>query len=45
MLRPFGGEVDTHYILGMAKTEEGVKIILDIDRILSAEELGALTSD
>ncbi|MFH1138769.1 MAG: chemotaxis protein CheW [Pseudomonadota bacterium] len=37
----FGARVDTGYILGMAKTEGGVKILLDIDQVLSAEELGA----
>jgi purine-binding chemotaxis protein CheW len=31
----FGGTVDTDYILGMAKMEEGVKILLDIDSVLS----------
>lgn len=35
----FGTKVDTTYILGIAKTEGGVKILLDIDRILSTEEL------
>jgi len=31
----FGTEVDTDYILGMAKAGGGVKILLDIDRVLS----------
>ena len=31
----FGTSLDTRYILGMAKMEEGVKILLDIDKILS----------
>ena len=35
----FGTKVDTTYILGIAKTESGVKILLDIDRILTTEEL------
>lgn len=34
----FGTNVDTEYILGIAKTGDGVKILLDIDKILSAEE-------
>ncbi|MFN3535421.1 MAG: chemotaxis protein CheW [Desulfatiglandales bacterium] len=34
----FGTDVDTDYILGIAKTGDGVKILLDIDKILSAEE-------
>ena len=40
----FGTRLDTDYILGMAKTDGGVKILLDIDRVLSAEELGAVES-
>lgn len=31
----FGATMDTDYILGMAKMEGGVKILLDIDRVLS----------
>lgn len=38
----FGAEVDTEYLLGMAKTQGGVKILLDIDRVLSAAEIGGL---
>ncbi|MBF0496474.1 MAG: purine-binding chemotaxis protein CheW [Deltaproteobacteria bacterium] len=34
----FGAHVNTEYILGMAKTESGVKILLDIDRVLGEEE-------
>ncbi len=37
-----GTQVDTHFILGMAKTEDAVKILLDIDQVLSAEEMSAL---
>ena len=37
----FGTRLNTEYILGMAKTGEGIKILLDIDKILSAEELQA----
>lgn len=36
----FGAAVDTAYILGMAKTETGVKVLLNIDQVLSAKELG-----
>ena len=36
----FGARIDTGYILGIAKTEDGVKILLDIDQVLSARELG-----
>jgi purine-binding chemotaxis protein CheW len=38
----FGAAINTGFILGMAKTEGGVKILLNIDQVLSAEELGAL---
>jgi len=38
----FGIKLDTEYILGMAKMEGGVKILLDIDRVLHAEEIAAL---
>lgn len=35
----FGAKLNTDYILGMAKIDESVKILLDIDRVLTAEEL------
>ena len=38
----FGAKLDTDYILGMAKTEDGVKILLNIDNVLSHEELTQL---
>lgn len=38
----FGTKLQTDYILGMAKMEGSVKILLDIDRVLSAEELDRL---
>ncbi len=38
----FGTRVETSFILGMAKTEDSVKILLDIDRIMSEEEMDAL---
>jgi len=38
----FGTKLNTEYILGMAKIEGGVKILLDIDRVLSNEEVAAL---
>ncbi len=38
----FGSNLDIDYILGMAKMEGGVKILLDIDRVLSAQEIKAL---
>ena len=38
----FGAAVDTDFILGMGKIGEAVKILLDIDRVLSAQELTEL---
>jgi purine-binding chemotaxis protein CheW len=35
----FGTRLNTNYILGMAKMEGGVKILLDINRVLKAEEV------
>lgn len=37
----FGTKLNTEYILGMAKAGGSIKILLDIDRILSIEELHA----
>ena len=38
----FGQGVDTPYLLGMAKSKDKVKILLDINEILSANELTGL---
>ena len=38
----FGAKLNTDYILGMAKIDGGVKILIDIDRIMSAAEIGPL---
>ncbi len=38
----FGTKLNIDYILGMAKMEGGVKILLDIDRVLSDQEIAAL---
>lgn len=38
----FGAAMDTECILGMAKTGGGIKILLDIDRVLNSEELAFL---
>ncbi|HUP03765.1 MAG TPA: chemotaxis protein CheW [Bryobacteraceae bacterium] len=40
----FGQEVSSRYLLGMAKSKGKVKILLDIDRVLSAQEIGDLSS-
>jgi purine-binding chemotaxis protein CheW len=38
----FGTELDTEYILGMAKLEGAVKILLNIDKVLSPKEIEGL---
>lgn len=38
----FGTKLNTEYILGMAKSAGGIKILLDIDKVLSAEEISGL---
>ncbi len=38
----FGTRVNTDYILGMAKTGGCVKILLDIDKVLSSQEISSL---
>ncbi len=38
----FGTSLNTDFILGMAKMEGGVKILLDIDEVLSTEEIAVL---
>jgi purine-binding chemotaxis protein CheW len=40
----FGASVDTEYILGLAKKDGGVKILLDINRVLSEGELNGISS-
>ena len=35
----------TDYIVGMAKTDDGVKILMDIDKVLSGTEASALMLD
>ena len=38
----FGTKLNTEYILGMAKMEGSVKILLDIGRVLTGEEIAVL---
>jgi purine-binding chemotaxis protein CheW len=38
----FGTKLSTDYILGMAKIGKGVKILLDIDKVLGADEISLL---
>ena len=40
----FGAKLNTDYILGMAKMEGSVKILLDIDRVLSEGEIAMMES-
>ncbi len=35
----FGTNLNTEYILGMAKMDGGVKILLDIDKVLNSDEM------
>jgi len=39
----FGAKLNTDYILGIAKMEGGVKILLDIDQVLNSDELSLLS--
>lgn len=39
----FGNRVRTDFILGMGKVEEKIVILLDIDAVLSPEELGVIS--
>ncbi len=38
----FGARLDTDYILGMAKVNGGIKILLDIDKVLEVDEIQML---
>jgi len=38
----FGSRLQTDYILGLAKAAGGIKILLDIDRVLRAEEIESM---
>ena len=38
----FGAKLNTDYILGMAKVDGRVKILLNIDKVLSADEMDGL---
>lgn len=38
----FGADVDTGYILGLGKSEGRVKILLDIDKVLSTQDFSEL---
>ncbi len=40
----FGGSVDTDFILGMGKIGESVKILLDIEKVLAADDIAGLAS-
>lgn len=38
----FGGDDSAEYLLGLAKTEQSVKLLLDIDRVLAADDAAEL---
>ncbi|MBF0201529.1 MAG: purine-binding chemotaxis protein CheW [Desulfamplus sp.] len=38
----FGTSLDSEYILGMAKLDNGVKILLDINKVLGADDISML---
>ncbi len=40
----FGASIKTQYILGIAKAKETIKILLDINRVLTSEEMAGLDS-
>ncbi len=42
---PLGASVDTTFIMGMGKVKDDVKILLDIDKVLSADEIAAVLSE
>jgi purine-binding chemotaxis protein CheW len=41
---PFGARVRLEYLRGIARTGGGILLVLDVDRVLSLEELGAVES-
>lgn len=40
----FGTSIDTEFILGMGKIGQNVKILLDIDKVLSAQEISSVVA-
>lgn len=40
----FGEDIDTSFILGMAKVKGGIKILLNIDKVLSTEEITKISA-
>jgi purine-binding chemotaxis protein CheW len=38
----FGTRLNTDFILGMAKAGSAIKILLDIDRVMNADDVAAL---
>ena len=40
----FNALADADYILGMAKREDGVKILLDMDRVLAGQDAAMIGS-
>ncbi len=40
----FGTKLKTEFILGMAKTAGGIKILLDIDLVITSEDVEAVVN-
>lgn len=40
----FGANIDTQFILGMGKIGSSVKILLDIDKVLSVQDIAAIAA-
>lgn len=40
----FGSEIETEFIMGISKSESNVKILLDIDKVLTDGEVSALST-
>ena len=38
----FGSDIDTNFLLGIAKSESRVRILLDIDKVMTTQETGEL---
>ncbi len=42
---PLGASVDTSFVMGMGKIKDDVKILLDIDKVLGADELATILDE
>ncbi len=41
----FGVDVNTKFILGIAKVDDGIKTLLDLDKVLTGEDLAILKAN